>query len=85
MPARQAPVRVPPKVTVRPSQPLTIEPEEVVRTIQDAPSPEAARAETKARRAGLRLNDLVKSKRALRQGILLAEVLGKPISLRDEM
>jgi hypothetical protein len=27
---------------------------------------------------------LVKSRRAMRQGILLAEVLGKPVALRDD-
>ena len=32
----------------------------------------------------LGLNELVLSKSALRQGILLAEVLGKPVALRDE-
>jgi len=85
--SRQAPpeVRVPPKITVRQTLPVTAEPSAPVRVMQDAPTLEATKAETKARRAGLRLNDLVKSKLALRQGILLAEVLGKPISLRVEM
>jgi hypothetical protein len=30
------------------------------------------------------LAGLVKNKRALRQGILLAEVLGKPVALREQ-
>ena len=39
---------------------------------------------TRAVRRPTRLSELVKSKHALRQGILLAEVLGKPVALREE-
>jgi len=39
---------------------------------------------TRAVRRPTRLSELVKSKHSLRQGILLAEVLGKPVALREE-
>ena len=39
---------------------------------------------TRAVRRPTRLSELVKSKHALRQGILLAEGLGKPVALREE-
>jgi hypothetical protein len=69
-PVRQVPIPEPPRPPAPP-----------VMQAAQAYSPQAE--STKAPR-GLRLNDLVQSKRALRQGILLAEVLGKPISLRDD-
>ncbi len=33
---------------------------------------------------GLSLRDMVRSRDALRRGIILSEILGKPVSLRDE-
>ena len=68
---RQAPR---PQYTVPPPQPVAVVAE---------PLSEPAQV-TRAVRRPTRLSELVKSKHALRQGILLAEVLGKPVALREE-
>jgi hypothetical protein len=38
----------------------------------------------KAKPRAPRINDLVKSRLALRQGLVMSEILGKPVALRDE-
>lgn len=95
-PPRQAvPRRMPPPLApplnraARPqlTVPPPAQPRTPVQSIASAPdAPDAAAAPTtapaQAARRPLRLQQLVHSKHALRQGILLAEVLGKPVSLR---
>ena len=79
----QRPVAAP--VVRQPQRPLqvTIAPPPPVQPAI-APTPEPATV-TKAARLPTRIRDMVRSKQALRQGIVLAEVLGKPVALRDEM
>jgi hypothetical protein len=71
-------VQRPLQVTIAPSPTTT--PPQVVRP---AVTPEPV-AVAKAGPRPARIQELVKSKRALRQGILMAEILGKPIALRED-
>jgi len=73
LPAQRQPQR--PQLTVPPPQPAP----QVAAPLPEPPV--VARAVRKT----AKLNELVLSKHALRQGIMLAEVLGKPVALRDEM
>ncbi len=77
MPARQSmPLTVPPRTApLRPTdQPAAAQPVQ---------TPQATESVARSKR-GLGLGELVKSRQALRQGIMLAEVLGKPVSMRNE-
>jgi hypothetical protein len=73
VPVIRQPASAPLRVTVAPPSP----------TAREIVLPEPLATARALRRPG-RIDELVKSKRALRQGILLAEVLGKPVALRDD-
>lgn len=69
------PPPAPPKRVETPIAPVQAEYEQA----HDVP----AKAAKPARRA-VKMKDLMKSRLAIRQGILLSEILGKPVALREE-
>jgi hypothetical protein len=79
-PQQSRPHVAPPKLTITlPPQPIVSHGASHVAPVME---PQAAPAVTKSTRTSMPLTKLVRSRHALRQGILLSEVLGKPVSLR---
>ena len=87
MPQRQMPAQQQRTIPM-PQQRMPQRPQSVVAVPHAVPQAAATMPEppvvARAVRKTAKLNELVLSKQALRQGILLAEVLGKPVALRDE-
>jgi hypothetical protein len=52
-------------------------------TVAEAAATAAAKPAKPSREGGT-ARDMLKSRKTLQQGILLAEILGKPVALRDE-
>ncbi len=64
---------------VRPPIPTT-----VTQASPAVPSTSTRSAAAREAKPGVGLGALLRSRRAVRQGIILSEILGKPLSLRDE-
>jgi hypothetical protein len=80
-PQRQAPM--PPSRAAAARPVLTVTAPPVVPAVAQREAMPVAAA--RPAQGAVRLAELVRSKNALRQGILLAEVLGKPKALQDEI
>ncbi len=93
--SRQTPVRAPARPAPPPPMPATAFPPPPARL--PAPARPTVSSPATAQAAALqppgtaprpatptRIQDLVRSKKALRQGVLLAEILAKPLALREE-